>query len=508
MRWAAPALALAGLSAAFACILILNDGRFGYTLDDAYIHLSLAEGLAQGHYGVNPGEVASPSSSILWPFLLIPLAGTEAHAYVPLLWNVVFALLTAAVLQAVAGRVLDRRLARARAALAAVLTVALNTVGLAFTGMEHSLQVFLALLLAYGLIVEAEEGRVAWWLAVAVVVGPLVRYENAALSAGAILYLALRGRPWAALALAVGVAVPLVAFSVFLVHLGLDWLPASVLVKAGLAQEPGALPGSLFRRLQGFGRDLGPWDLYEAAATGLLGLLLGAGGLRRGRTRAERLLAVAGLFALAGHLALGRFGWFARYEVYLAAALVSLLLYCWRRELPRLPRGWMWAVVAALLFLPYLRATWLTPLAANNIHQQQYQMHRFATEFHRGPVAVNDLGWVSYRNEAYVLDLAALGTPEALTAARAGEAGWQERLVRERGIGLAMIYGEWASAWLPGDWARLGRLHLGGARVTPAQAAVDFYATAPAEAVELRARLEEFAATLPAGAAFDGAGGP
>lgn len=507
MRWAAPALALAGLSAAFACILILNDGRFGYTLDDAYIHLSLAEGLAQGHYGVNPGEVASPSSSILWPFLLIPLAGTEAHAYVPLLWNVVFALLTAAVLQAVIGRVLDRRLRHQGAALAAVLTVALNTVGLAFTGMEHSLQVFFALLLAYGLIVEAEEGRVAWWLAVAVVVGPLVRYENAALSAGAILYLALRGRPRAALALAAGVAVPLAAFSVFLVQLGLDWLPASVLVKAGLAQEPGALPGSLFRRLQGWGRDLGPWDLYEAAATGLLGLLLGAAGLRGGRPRAERLLAVAGLFALAGHLALGRFGWFARYEVYLAAALVSLSLYCWRRELPRLSRGWIWGL-AALLFLPYLRATWLTPLAANNIHQQQYQMHRFATEFHRGPVAVNDLGWVSYRNEAYVLDLAALGSPEALNAARAGEAGWQERLVQAHGVGLAMIYVEWARAWLPRDWVLLGRLHLGGARVTPARAAVDFYATAPAEAADLRAKLEEFAATLPAGVAFEAAAAP
>ena len=46
-----------------------------YTLDNPYIHLSLAENLLRGHYGVNVDEVASPSSSILYPFLL---AGTLA----------------------------------------------------------------------------------------------------------------------------------------------------------------------------------------------------------------------------------------------------------------------------------------------------------------------------------------------------------------------------------------------------------------------------------------------
>ncbi len=31
----------------------LNGGIFVYPLDDAYIHLALAENLAKGHYGVN-----------------------------------------------------------------------------------------------------------------------------------------------------------------------------------------------------------------------------------------------------------------------------------------------------------------------------------------------------------------------------------------------------------------------------------------------------------------------
>ncbi|MCK7508511.1 MAG: hypothetical protein MZV70_33635 [Desulfobacterales bacterium] len=45
-------------------ILVLNDGTFRYSLDDAYIHLSLSEGISRFHYGINP-EVSSASSSML-----------------------------------------------------------------------------------------------------------------------------------------------------------------------------------------------------------------------------------------------------------------------------------------------------------------------------------------------------------------------------------------------------------------------------------------------------------
>ena len=64
---------LGGLIVQTLLILHLRGGHFSYTLDDAYIHLALAENLAGGHYGVNLGEYSAASSSILWPLLLIPL---------------------------------------------------------------------------------------------------------------------------------------------------------------------------------------------------------------------------------------------------------------------------------------------------------------------------------------------------------------------------------------------------------------------------------------------------
>ncbi|MDX1696293.1 MAG: hypothetical protein R3208_21185, partial [Ketobacteraceae bacterium] len=54
---------------------------------------------------------------------------------------------------------------------------------------------------------------------------------------------------------------------------------------------------------------------------------------------------------------------------------------------------------------PYVVNLVTVPIASNNIYQQQYQMHRFAVEYYNKPLAVNDLGYVSYNNDNYVLDL-------------------------------------------------------------------------------------------------------
>lgn len=38
-----------------AMAMVLSDGHFIYPIDDAYIHLALAENILDGHYGINPG---------------------------------------------------------------------------------------------------------------------------------------------------------------------------------------------------------------------------------------------------------------------------------------------------------------------------------------------------------------------------------------------------------------------------------------------------------------------
>ena len=71
-------------AAELVAVLFVNGGGFSYTLDDPYIHLALAENILRGHYGVNLQEFSSPSSSVLWPFLLVPLVAFS-HADLVLL---------------------------------------------------------------------------------------------------------------------------------------------------------------------------------------------------------------------------------------------------------------------------------------------------------------------------------------------------------------------------------------------------------------------------------------
>jgi hypothetical protein len=158
-------------------------------------------------------------------------------------------------------------------------------------------------------------------------------------------------------------------------------------------------------------------------------------------------------------------------------------------------------VVAGLLVLawPYEQALRKTPAAASNVYQQQYQMHRFVAEYYRGPVAVNDLGSVSYRRPAgvYVLDLWGLGSPEA---ARQGvkDADWLDAITSAHNVGLAMIYPDWYDEGAPDDWTPLGTMCLAGEQVSVGRRCVVFYSTGVGDAAALTAEVAAFARTLPA----------
>src|SRR3984957_16271433 len=156
------------VAAIFLKIKSNNDGHFFYALDDPYIHLALSEQLAHGHYGLNPGEATSPSSSILWPFLLVPFAGHSIHVYSPLLWNVLFGAIAACVIGAIAAKlpldgedganesaVWGRRLG-----VAVLLLFTANLVSLTFVGMEHVLQVLLSTICVAGLLIAWDERRI------------------------------------------------------------------------------------------------------------------------------------------------------------------------------------------------------------------------------------------------------------------------------------------------------------------------------------------------------------
>ncbi|WP_431270156.1 hypothetical protein [Dankookia sp. P2] len=207
---------------------------------------------------------------------------------------------------------------------------------------------------------------------------------------------------------------------------------------------------------------------------------------------------LAGAVAALGlHALVGRFGWFFRYEIY-ALLFGTMVLAV---ALGSASRPWRMAGAAVLLAAAAAQAPAVlqSPRAAQNIQDQQYQMHRFAADYWRHGIAVNDLGWVSYRADPalYVLDLYGLASNEALRQ-KHKDAAWMEAMVRRHGIRLAMIFPWWFEG-VPGSWVRVAELWLSGPRIAAAGDHVTFYATEPAAEAELRQKLAAFAPTLPDG---------
>ena len=485
-----------------------------FTLDDPYIHLALAERIAHGEYGINPGEPASPSSSILYPFLLVPFAALGIGEWGALFLNIAgsFGILAT-------WRKLFIRFGFAPEGVEAnggafLATLAVNGLALPFTGMEHTLHILCTLLTLLALIEVVEEQPTPWYLIPVALTGALLRYEGGAVAGAVAVILAMVGQRRQAASLIVLVAISYVCFSLFLKSLGLPLLPSSVLVKSRSAATVVS--------------DRGVVDVIRAVFANLKNnisrvhlMMLGAGLFttslvyhrRREPGASSRLkLTLFAFMVLGAHFVAFRSGWFYRYEPYAVGVLLVWTLYAlFSEETPTLAfrsrdsalRG-LGAFLCFLVFAGfYTVPAMLTPTAARNIFEQQYQMHRFVTEFWKGPVAINDLGWVSYRNPDYVLDLWGLGSARAHEAFAERDGAWVREAAVRKHIAIAMIYKASFEGMIPSQWQELAVLRLGTTKITPKEDRVSFYLTDPAELKRATAALNEFAKSLPKDVALE-----
>ncbi len=471
-------LGAVALSAVYAAVLIvLSSPASFYTLDDPYIHMALAENIARGHFGVNIGEVSNPSSSVLWPWLLAAFDKVGLILWAPLLVNITCFVVTLRVMLAFC---LPRLVPQGTGAtniliLLGLALLAFNVFGVIFTGMEHSLHVLLSVLAVTRVI----NGKYDVIALAALALGPLVRFEGAiilAFGVGA----ALIDRRWLfALAAIAAAAIPFALYAMWLASIGLPALPSSVLSKSAATSGVidgggGVLGGLLASFLKNAQSEAAP--LLAILAIGDIYAIVK-------RTGRDRLIALGLLAVLVLAMMLGRMDSYARYEVYVLSALGMGLVHLLQGELRVLLTSRMRVFIlgAGLCLLGAQLGPWViasTPQAARNVERQQHQMHRFVADCWRNPVAVNDLGWVSFRNDAYVLDLWGLGSERARKARQAAESGWMDALVKDKSVDVALIYADWFPD-LPKGWTLVGMIVDGERQVTPYANAVQVYATRP-----------------------------
>jgi hypothetical protein len=493
----------------YVSILVMNGGKLTYTLDDPYIHLSLAEQIWHGHYGVNVGEFSSPSSSILYPFLLA-LGGWSApvQEYIPFVINLASVFCTMEILRILLLRIgfgRDGATVAIAACFVALAAPCLNLITLIFTGMEQNLHIVLTAAAVLGLIIFLEDRRITWWFVASVALLPAVRYEGMGLALGVVICLALRAHWRLALTVSVFIAVVVVGFSVFLVKLGLPFLPSSVLAKSGpmskIADDAGS--GLLSGLQEAISQNLSTSAGIITAAFVVIALSFLWTGWRRRSVDNETLLAFVLLIFASGQIVVGQVGWWGRYEIYefvggtmmatylLRGAIASALASPESRE--RLAVGGIVALLA--VGFPYIRFAALSPFSANNIYEQQYNMRRFIVDFAKQPVAVSDLGYTSYRNDNYIFDMLGLGSEEARTAG--SDLTKLEPLIKAHGIKFAIFYQSWWLKNQPPAWRCIGALGLSRKKGAAARTTMDFCATDPQYEAELRTLLEAFKKSLP-----------
>ena len=512
LRFQVFALAVCSIGIAFLVMQILRatGGSLFYALDDPYIHLALAENLRVGHYGINPGETASPSSSMLYPFLLAATLMVGFGTYGPLVLSVVGALGSAWVLSGMVWRAFEGTREAAKPApwllygVMPLLLVAVNGYALALTGMEHTLHVLASLLILRGLTQLTREGGPDIWLFIGLVAAPLLRFEGFALSLAAIAALLIWGR-WQIALSALGVLAALVGGYVMLMaQLGLPPLPSSVLVKSDATAAvvdqsfAGAIAAQVEKIVAAFDRIQVRWF-----AGGLIALCVGF--LPPFSKMRITVALVIGTAACA-QLLVGRWGWFGRYEVYIMTCLWGAVLIVWTPILSR-ARVRMVGQIALLCLAFFATRNYITPfftthLAARNVMAQQYQMHVFATEYFPHVTAVNDLGWVAYDNDNYVLDLWGLGSETARQnwTQHGLDATWIAQMAAEKDAKFAMVYPGVFKDNIPADWCLMGVIRT--ERVTSAYEYVGFYLIDPAMRSDMGAALDRFAAQLPAATGY------
>ncbi len=302
-------------------------------------------------------------------------------------------------------------------------------------------------------------------------------------------------------------------YAVYCTSIGLPPVPGSLLVKGGFNHSQIDWLAGIIGEIKHVYDVVihGRSDLSVVLLIGLLALnfLLCPAGPQRSRQRAIvglALIVVGVQFVFGGHGSLGR------YDVHAWSCGVAVASFVNRNAICRFVArfgSWRSVVVGAAIVIclfPYaVFMAMATPVAANGIYLQQFQMRRFLLDFAREPALANDVGLTAYRNPAGIIDVMGLGSEEIrrLRKANALDATAVQRIAQARGAKLAVIYTSWLGSALPSQWVVVGRLILQLPAISAAGRIVTIYALNQSDVADLSAKLHAFAATLPHGATLD-----
>ncbi|WP_110513788.1 hypothetical protein [Herpetosiphon llansteffanensis] len=482
-------------------IYLLNDGKLTYILDDPYIHLSLARNIAHGHYGINLVEPSAPSSSIIWPFLLAPFARLPFYEYIPLLLNIGFGVCTLFFIHKIIDLIFHNSISSAKKIFISVIFIVTTAVStLIWSGMEHVLQIFLSVFIIYNLIDLEINNKLNKSLIIVIIFHSLVRYENLSICIPSLMFIFFKGYKKLSLLSLSTIISALAAFSYFLHSLGLNYLPTSVIIKGSYFSNKTSLEIFLINLTNSM---QAPTWLFLFSILILIALKL--------RQKSHMLFIVTISASIILQLLFGTtFKSFYRYESYMIVYALIAFIYLYNKfisETINNTRKYLIVIILAsgflIGYLDYIHCVVYTPMFANSIYAQSYQIARFTDNYYNKNVGVNDIGLVSYMNHNYTLDLFGLSNIDVVDYRKSRTPGWMNQMADRYNVDLIMIYDEWFKGYIPSEWIKIGELNIDIPTISVAYKEMAFYVRNPANVAEVRQLIKQFAQTLPANTTFD-----
>ncbi len=496
-----------------------NHGHLIYALDDAYIGMAMARNFAQyGVWGVTRYGFSSCSSPPLWTLLLslvYYVAGASQLA--PLVLNLVITVIVLTVTSAILSHYSVPAGAKFATLLAIIVLVPIPL--LVFTGMEQALQTLLALLIVFysARWLSGESSASARGDSIRILVlAPLVtgvRFEGMFLVIAIALFLLFSKRWLYTLAFFALGYLPWFIYGIVSVSKGWFWLPTSLILKASLPN---------FTSPAGFILSvLNPMYVTLHEALHMLVLLVSMlivyiMACEKGCRALESRQIMGAIVFLTGiaHLEFVGAGPMFRYDSYWCTLAIFYLglqlpvLLSQGRPLISLhalsnPRNVATGALCFLRLFPQAvkggHLLWFLPQCTTDIFEQQYQMGLFVqTYYENSTVALNDIGAVNYLADIHCLDLWGLANVEVAEAKRKHtyQVSDIERLSKQSGTRIAIIYDAWFNGGLPPEWIRVGRWTIPN-NVNVGEDTVSFYAVNPSEAQYLAHSLGDFSSQLP-----------
>lgn len=432
-------------------VLNINNGYFSYALDDPYIHLSMAKNFYEKQIlSVDGISFASASSSPLWFIMLSFFMGfdTEITQNLPFLFNIIFQILSLFMIIFIFNKHFKVQISYL---LLLIFAVFAPFIPLALGGMEHSLQIFLMLVVLneYLNFINHKYNKNFLFLCLFSALLVATRYENIAFVLMLAITLVFEKKYKEFIILSFISFVPIVAFGIFSQQFNLGFFPSSIMIKSEIGNH---IDVNLFKKI--INKIISGFTHKHIFIIFILNLYIF---IRTFLKRDYKITYLAFVFigTTLAHLAFGSLGWLNRYEAYLIVfGLLNIISFLYKYYNLYKIENKLKTMIFLFLFIVFFiisasfKGHYIAVLGTKNIFEQQIQMAKFLKRyFNNSKIAANDIGAISFFTNIKLLDLAGLGSYDIVRLYKDGKynANTIKKLIAKNDVDLIVVYDVWFS---------------------------------------------------------------